>query len=198
MKTNLYIKALEIGYESGEKGISYEDITEKLESLGYSINTKLFRSWFYRNFEHDTLHKILLNAAYGAPENSNKIDEKPLRIWSDSVFKYLEYVELKEARINSLRANTQSIEANRQSRLAIRIGICGVLIGVIMPLFLLFIGKTQNVSIESVKDPIFKSTEKTIQQSIEYANDNQIQTQKLLLELSVKQDSLIKIINQKK
>lgn len=101
MKTNLYIKALEIGYLQGDEGISFEEIVRKLNNQDYEFSNDLFKDWFYRNFEHSKRFYFLHNPVYGV---SSDLNDKKLRLSSDSLFQYLEYVELKEARENSKSA----------------------------------------------------------------------------------------------
>ncbi|WP_420551218.1 hypothetical protein [Tenacibaculum aiptasiae] len=169
MTTNLYIKALEIGYESGDDGISFNDILTKLKSLKYSLDEGLFRSWFYRNFDHKERYRVINNPGAGvSPVN----DSKNFRLSSESLFQYIEYVELKEARINS-------ISAKRHSYLAIGIS----LISVILPLILFFANGTQKVSIEGFS--------KEIEYVILDNNREVLNTNKLLQKVLVSQDSLL-------
>lgn len=170
MKTNLYIKALEIGYSVEDIGISFEKMIEKLNSLNYEFSDELFRDWFYRNFEHKKRPRLLNNPAQGVSRDE---DDKKLRLSSESLFQYLEYVELKEARQNSKSAKKQSL---------IAIGIA--LVSLLATLWLLFDDKTQKVSVENVPEHI----EKSINQSL----DSQLEINKLLIEIKSKQDSILK------
>ena len=108
MIDNIYLKALEIGYDLGEKGISLKEINERLKTLKYKFEDDLFRDWFYRNFEHKVRIQFINNPLSGV---SKKEDNIKLRLSSDSLFQYLEYVELKEARVNSKSARNQSLIA---------------------------------------------------------------------------------------
>lgn len=105
---NIYLKALEIGYNSGDEGISLKELNAKLKKLGYVFDNELFRSWYYRSFENSSRQNILSQPTIGV---SNNLDDVKFSLSSDALFQYLEYVELKEARANSVSAKNYSILA---------------------------------------------------------------------------------------
>lgn len=170
MKPNLYIKALDIGYSLGDAGISFNKMIKNLKSLNYEFAEDLFRDWFYRNFEHKKRPRLLNNPAQGVSRDE---DDKKLRLSSESLFQYLEYVELKEARQNSKFAKKQSL-------IAVGVALCSLL----STLWVLFVDNTQKVSIENVP--------KHIEESINESLDQQFVINKLLVDIKSKQDSILK------
>jgi hypothetical protein len=50
-RTNLYLRALEIGFEAGESGIFYNEIKKRLTEEGYLMPGIVFRKWVYTSFE---------------------------------------------------------------------------------------------------------------------------------------------------
>jgi hypothetical protein len=118
MRDNIYLKALEIGYNLGDEGISFNVLNENLNKLKYVFDKDLFRDWFYRTFEHKARIGFINQPTIGI---TNKLDDNKLRLSSDSLFQYLEYIELKEARENS-------ITAKKDSKLAILIALVSLLV----------------------------------------------------------------------
>lgn len=108
MIKNIYLEALEIGYNLGEEGVSFKELNTKLLDLKYVFNEDLFRDWFYRSFEHKNRIRFTNQPILGV---SDIEDDKKLRLSSDSLFQYLEYVELQEARKNSKSAKNYSLIA---------------------------------------------------------------------------------------
>ncbi|MHB0754615.1 hypothetical protein [Polaribacter sp. M15] len=105
---NLYLKSLEIGFEKNDEGISLNEIKNILKMLEYIFDEDIYRDWFYRNFEHKNRITFINQPIAGV---SREEDDKKLRLSSESLFQYLEYVELKEARVNSISAKKQSFLA---------------------------------------------------------------------------------------
>jgi hypothetical protein len=175
LKSNIYIKALEIGYSAGDTGVSLKKMLQNLCDLKYEFSDDLFKEWFYRNFEHKLRQRLLNN-----PSNDVSVieDNKNLILSSESLFQYLEYVELKEARKNSKSAKTQSF---------IAIGIA--IISLFATIFITAIDKTQKVSVEYLPEHIEKSIEQYMK--------NQLETNKLLIEIKSKQDSVINTMKYK-
>jgi hypothetical protein len=118
MKDNIYIKALEVGYEHSITGISFNDIVNKL-GIKESLNDEAFKAnfitWFYTNFYHRLAEqRIIMNSATGGrlsqdgiDFNINKLDEfnsQKSFIKGDSTQKYIDYLELKESRESSQTA----------------------------------------------------------------------------------------------
>jgi len=124
MKENIYIKALEIGYQHSTTGISFNEVVDELgikESLSDEMFKFNFIIWFYSNFYHKSAeHRIVMNSGVGlgVPSsediefNINKLDEyvsEKAYIKGESIQKYNEYLELKEARESSQTAKMFSI-----------------------------------------------------------------------------------------
>lgn len=119
-KQHFYLKALEIGFDSKDIGVSFNETNEKLNQLEYEFNEDLFRDWYYRNFEHKNRVTFSNKPTTGV---SADLDNTKYRLSSDSLFQYLEYLELKEARVNSKSARKQSL-------IAIGIAILSLLVSV--------------------------------------------------------------------
>lgn len=141
-KENIYLKALEIGYNLGDEGISFNRLKKKLKDLKYEFNEELFRGWFYRSFEHKTRIEFSQQPLRGI---ATKEDDNKFRLCSDSLFQYLEYVELKEARANSETAKNQANDAYRIALLSVVVAV----ISLVGSLFL-----TQNVSDNKVENQL--------------------------------------------
>jgi UDP-2,3-diacylglucosamine pyrophosphatase LpxH len=115
MKNNIYIKSLEIGYNN-ISGISFDDLILKInnnllkdERLSFHFNI-----WFYTNFYNENaysdvlLHNTFANHAgkitFSDKEKITQYNNELSFIKGDSISKYIEYIELKEARKSSNRA----------------------------------------------------------------------------------------------
>jgi hypothetical protein len=175
MKLNLYIKALEIGFNVEDTGISFDEMKKKLNSHEYKFVDNLFRDWFYRNFEHKQRSRVLDNPAQ---EVSIDIDDESLRLSSESLFQYLEYLELQEARRNSKSAKKQSLFA-----------IVIALVSLLPNFWSVTMDKIQKVSVEYVPEHFEKSIKRSI--------DSQLKTNRLLIEIKSKQDGIINTMNLK-
>lgn len=106
---NIYIRALKIGADSLDEGISYNDIIEKLgikERTGTFKNN--FRFWFYSNFYHDNTQRNLDNRRLFFPD---ELDSKKSILLGEAFINYLDYVELKEARQSAKTAKRYAIIA---------------------------------------------------------------------------------------
>ena len=101
MKQNIYLRALEIGYQLGNNGISFNEIFKQLEDEGYDPNKDIFRSWYYLNYENIKRRENQINPIVGFPI---ALDNGNHPLCSDSFMQYIEYLELKEARETSAKA----------------------------------------------------------------------------------------------
>lgn len=119
---NIYIKAMEIGYYAKE-GLAYNQIKERIEKdldIDFDINREYtFIGWFINNFASvDFTHldrKQILNDIHvylNQKSNSvkylnvyNKLGRSVFHLTGEATSRYLEYVELKEARETSIKAN---------------------------------------------------------------------------------------------
>lgn len=97
---NIYIKALEKGYNIGTEGISLNEMREYLKPDIDKYNQYDFKTWFYLNFENEKRRINKINPNYGF----NIDPEEKLRLAPEAVMQYLDYLELKEARESSNKA----------------------------------------------------------------------------------------------
>ena len=106
---NIYIRALKIGADSLDKGISYDEIIEKL-GIKVSSGTfkRNFRLWFYSNFFHDNTQWNLNRKIIDLP---NELDFKKSILSGGAYMNYLDYIELKEARQSAKSAKRTAIIA---------------------------------------------------------------------------------------
>lgn len=149
---NLYLKSLEIGFNKNDEGISLNEIKENLKELEYTFDDDIYRDWFYRNFEHKNRITFINQPISGVSRDE---DNKKLRLSSESLFQYLEYIELKEARVNS-------ISAKEQSFLAIGIALLSLLVSVGISVI--------GISYQSKSE---KQTENQLKELIRISNDSQ-------------------------
>lgn len=108
-KENIYLKAHEIGFNSKDEGISFNEMKSNLSNLGYKFEEKLLRNWYYVSFEH--VKRVHFSTDPSVIGMAIVEDENKYSLSSDSLFQYLEYVELKEARENSKSAKNYSLIA---------------------------------------------------------------------------------------
>ncbi len=118
MKDNIYIKALEIGFNNPE-GISFDDVSKELgvednlKDISFKTN---YTIWFYVNFYHGKAESKALMSKTGGSANSSyriaehnvkeldKISSEKSYIKGESIQKYIDYLELKESRESSQTA----------------------------------------------------------------------------------------------
>jgi hypothetical protein len=121
MNNNIYLKSLEIGYNNID-GVSFNKLVEKVNNPLFKNNEKLlfhFNIWFYTNFYNENaysdvlLHNTFANHSgkiiFSDKERITKYNNELSFIKGDSISKYIEYVELKEARKSSKNAFRISI-----------------------------------------------------------------------------------------
>lgn len=121
-KPNLYLKALEIGFESGNNGISYDNLVRQLVNQNYKINEDVFWIWYLRNFEHRLRAYFSVDPS-GLSYNEQPSKSDPHELCADSVMQYIEYIELKESR-------ESAIKALKHSKYAIYIAIISIILNV--------------------------------------------------------------------
>ena len=117
-KENIYLKALEIGFNSKDEGISFNEMKSTLSNLGYKFEEKLLRNWYYVSFEH--VKRVYFSTNPSVIGMAIEEDVNKYTLCSDSLFQYLEYIELKEARENS-------VSAKKDSKIAIGIALLSLL-----------------------------------------------------------------------
>jgi len=122
-KPNIYIKALEIGFNSGNDGISYNELSEQLKKYEFNLNDKAFWIWYLANFEHEERAYFSVD-----PCSSRTITETSKSIayelCADSVMKFIEYLELKESRESTKKAL-------KQAKIAIIIAIVSIILNLL-------------------------------------------------------------------
>ncbi|WP_417237223.1 hypothetical protein [Bizionia paragorgiae] len=137
MEDNIYIKAMEIGYNHNN-GIYYSQMKAYIER---DLNIQMskareytFISWFLNHFQSkdsadalpDSIYKLKYYILQGEKHNERAYAEIMTQIFymkGETVKQYLDYVELKEARM-------QSKNAQQSSTIAIFIAIITLLISV--------------------------------------------------------------------
>jgi len=134
MKDNIYIKALEIGYEHSITGISFNEIVSELgieENLSNEMFKFCFMTWFYSNFYNIKAERNLVENPHGAFIHNGVINtlegcknEKSF-IKGESINKYIEYVELRDTRKSSRTAKRFSIAS-----------ICIAIVAIFIPILL--------------------------------------------------------------
>jgi len=97
---NIYIRALEIGINNLNNGITYEKIKNDLnvekKSLMFQTN---FRFWFYENFFHPEIPISVHMQTDGIrKEHPIHIDHQSSILTGKAYMDYIDYIELKEAR----------------------------------------------------------------------------------------------------
>ncbi|PKV50279.1 hypothetical protein ATE84_2334 [Aquimarina sp. MAR_2010_214] len=121
MKKNIFIKALEIGYNN-PKGISYN---KTKENLNYKFDSDLeefnFKLWFYHNFFNDKTepkiisHKNSSNPGYQITFSSRHqlepFDNDLSFLKGEALNKYIDFLELERTRKSSRKASWFSLIA---------------------------------------------------------------------------------------
>ncbi len=146
MKENIYIKALEIGFKNETSGISFNEVVKELEieenlkDTPFKVN---FLLWFYTNFYCcSVVEKLAMNSATGgnfldavyriSEESITKLDKYSSTksfIKGEATQKYIDYLELKEARESSQIAK-------KISYASIFIAICSIIVSPIVSNYL--------------------------------------------------------------
>lgn len=164
MKNNIFLESLEIGYKNQFNGISFNEMTkelnidDKLNDISFKLN---FAIWFFDNFYFTDTFSQSINTKknptgdysinkYKIDEFLSKYSDNKHFIKGESIQKYLDFIELKEARKSSKEANTQSKKA---IRLAIWSLISSVIFGVLSLILTYVISKeTVNVIVTENRD----------------------------------------------
>jgi hypothetical protein len=121
MKSNIYIKSLEIGYKKLD-GVSFNELINIINNHNLNSNKKLlfyFNIWFYNNFHnenaeptiirHNTSSNVSAQLTFKDWTFLERYNDEKSYIKGDSVSKYIDYLELRESRISSSRAFKISI-----------------------------------------------------------------------------------------
>ena len=131
---NIYIRALKIGERTIDKGISYYAIIKELEIENKPSKFKEnFRFWFFSNFYNFKTQDNMYNSHMDLP---NELDNMPSFLMGDAFMKYLDYIELKEARQSALIAQKSAKKAHYIAVIAVSLNV----ITIIVPLALKVIG----------------------------------------------------------
>jgi len=147
MKDNIYIKALEIGFENETNGISFNEVVkelgieENLKNIPFKVN---FLLWFYTNFYCcSVVEKLAMNSATGGNflDAVYRISEESITnldtysstksfIKGAATQKYNDYLELKETREASQIARKSSKSAEKYSQSARRFAFASIFIAI--------------------------------------------------------------------
>lgn len=137
MKKNIYIRAMEIGYNH-DNGLLYSQMKTFLErDLNFTFSKSreyTFVSWFLKNFQSidsadalpDTLYKLKYYILKGEKYNERAYSEimtQRFYMKGELVKQYLDYLELKESR-------QQAKKAQQSSTIAIGIAILTLIISI--------------------------------------------------------------------
>jgi len=144
MKDNIYIKGLEVGYKHSTVGISFNEIVSELgikKSLSDEMFKYSFMTWFYSNFYHIKAERNLVQNPHGSFIHDGVIntldgckDDKSF-IKGESIQKYIDYLELKEARESAQFAKKSAQEARKLSIGSVIIAVLAILIPILITEF---------------------------------------------------------------
>lgn len=157
---SIYINTLKLGFENSEGGMSLNEIARKLK-INFSEKSFEFNYtlWFYSNFYNPGTEKYVV-ATNTLSGGSGRVTLETIEIFSkrndsksyikgDAINKYIDYLELSDARKNSLNASDAATRSLRIANNSLRIAIAAVVIqlffGVISYIFPLSKSKHPNV-----------------------------------------------------
>jgi len=120
IENSIYMKVLELGYNSGEKGVSFDNVVKKLNidlsNSDFEINLVV---WFYTNFYHEKYEPKILGLVTATATHSylNKRTYRDLKqhndeesyIKGDALNKYIDFLELQRTRKASINATIISL-----------------------------------------------------------------------------------------
>ena len=154
MKQNRYIKAMEIGLETQEKGISYFELKKRIEkelNFRFGKESELtFFVWFNENFsksniklskEHiNNYRKYVFNKLDATRRNYVvKMLSHPYWLDGRASKQYYDYLELVESRQTAQDAREASREANEKAAKSIRLAIWAIVVSAAVGLFSIII-----------------------------------------------------------
>lgn len=143
MKQNRYIKAMEIGLDTQEKGISYFDLKNRIEKeleFPFGKESELtFLVWFNENFSKSNLKLSSDHIKNYRDHLSNNIDRTTRELiierlshpyWLDGKAskQYYDYLELVESRQTAQDARKASKEANDKAGRSIRLAVLAIIV----------------------------------------------------------------------
>lgn len=154
MKPNRYIKAMEIGLETQEKGISYFDLKDRIEkelNLPFGKESELtFLVWFNENFSKSNLKLSSEHIKNYRDHLSNNIDRTTRELiierlshpyWLDgrASKQYYDYLELVESRQTAQDAREASKEANIKAGRSIKLAVWAIIVSAAVGIISIFI-----------------------------------------------------------
>ncbi len=107
---NIYIKTLELGFERGENGITFNECLEELKNQNFELSNEFkarFRFWFYFNFLNEN-SQANAHRNIGYPPD---LDSKKSFLSGEATIQYLDYIKLQESRKNAKNSSTTAIVA---------------------------------------------------------------------------------------
>ncbi|MFO8128581.1 MAG: hypothetical protein R6T99_01605 [Bacteroidales bacterium] len=145
---NIYIKALKIGIDHMESGITYNHMISELKKAGFDILladsnafSKLFNHWFLTTFydfstktSMDSPEKRSVKAGQliGDPRNRKLQNNKKKYISYQAYMEYIDYVELQEARRASQKAQENAKKSIKIATWAVGISAFLALLSIIV------------------------------------------------------------------
>ncbi len=140
LNDNIYIKTLKLGFENPynvtlKQVIDNAELNEKLDSSNeYNLEFKLtFLLWFYSNFHSKSIRSItdIANIKNNVNEAIKRELDKTAIITGDAVNKYIDYLELKQAREDSASSKVISGKAQLVAYISLGITIIALTVQVI-------------------------------------------------------------------
>ena len=121
MAKNIYIEALEYADSKSPKGITYNDLKEHLIELGHIIlsqpkTERMFIIWFYKSFffgdNAESLEDFSRNnRTLSLWHRDKQFLDNEQWIRPETYFKYIDYLEMRQARESSEQANDNALKS---------------------------------------------------------------------------------------
>jgi len=129
---NIYIETLQIGVAHMDRGISCNEVKRHFEdSIPSDEFETTYINWFYANFFESNVHvnvKAFNTDHVVILQSFAKYNDETAHISGDAIFKYYQYLELKEARGSASKAHKISLMALTISAIASAASIIGIII----------------------------------------------------------------------
>lgn len=149
MEKNIYIHALEYGYNNINGGVSYTQMKAELKKIKeYKLLLEThfetyFHIWFYKHFFMKDVTALLISGdrlmeikfQMNHPLESS-LDDLQIHLMEKGYNEYLDFLKLEQARIDTQKAHELSITAIKWSRVAVYISAGMALIQILLELYL--------------------------------------------------------------
>lgn len=111
MKENYFMDMLKIGYKAEEKGVSIDEMYKELKALGYDVKKEQIAKTTSITYSLESSYKEMFLSVKGAYSWLTTTCNIKYKMKIEYVSRYLEYIELKEAREYSKKSLTIAILA---------------------------------------------------------------------------------------